>query len=61
VLAKQAQNTPPVYFVLVILQVGSCEVFTWLASSLEPSNISSSQVVTITGMSHWCLTFSFKF
>jgi hypothetical protein len=47
-----AWTKPPVHFALVVLEMGSQELFlSWLASILT---ILASQVAGITGVSHWC-------
>jgi hypothetical protein len=55
ILAKQVRyhlSTPPVHFALVILEMGSLELFVW--AGLEPWSfwISVSQVARITGANH---------
>jgi hypothetical protein len=45
--------TPPVHFVLVILEMVSRELFAWAGLRLQ-SSWSAFQVARIIGVSHWC-------
>jgi hypothetical protein len=59
-LAKQASTswaTPPVPFALVILEMGSQELFAQAGFKPWSSWSQPSQVARITAVSHWCPTF----
>jgi hypothetical protein len=49
-----AWATHPVHFVLVILEMGSCELFGWTDLKPQFSGISASQVARTTVVSHQC-------
>jgi hypothetical protein len=47
-----AQATPPVHFSLVILEIGSHELFPWADLKTMTLPISGSQITSITGVNY---------